>query len=300
MSHVVVGVDAGGTKTAVAHRVDSGPVRVLTGGGASATTLGAGRAAAIVCDLIERSLDGAQPRAIFVGMAGGGSPAVANAVREAIQSRFQQARVDVRDDAAIALRASVPSGDGAVLIAGTGSIAYAERGSEMFRCGGYGYLVGDEGSGFAIGASGVRHLLRVYDARAKRDRLAQAIEDMLDVRDAQSVLAYVYGAARPVAAIAAAGMLVVQLAGEGERSATKIVQGAALELGDLIKAVLRAAGLAQSPVPLALAGGLFAQNSILSYLLETRLTNELPAISIRKDGTPPYEGALTLAQRLAQ
>jgi glucosamine kinase len=300
MPQVIVGVDAGGTKTAVAHRVDGGAPRVAVGEGASATALGPERAAALISTLIEKSLDGARPHAIFVGIAGGGRPGVAAAIRDAIQSRFESARIAVRDDAAIALRAVVPEGDGVVLVAGTGSIAYAERDGEGFRCGGYGYLIGDEGSGFEIGALGLKHLLRVYDGRAAKDRLAERMEEIFEVSGAYEVLSRVYGAELPVTHIARAGTVVLEAASAGERSAVKIVQGAALELSELAKAVIRKAGLQGTAAPIAFAGGLLGANSMLSYLLETRLLNECPSMAVKKTGAPPYEGALTLAERLLQ
>lgn len=300
MPKVIVGVDAGGTKTAVAYRMDSGPVRVLSADGANAATLGAERAVATIASLIERTLEGAQPHALFVGMAGGGTRVLADAVREGLQARFERARLAVRDDASIALRANVPDGDGVVLVAGTGSIAYAERDGEAFRCGGFGYLLGDEGSGFSLGAAGIKHLLRVYDERAKRDTLAGAIEAQLQVSSAPEVIAQLYGSRHPVAAVASAGAVVIDLAGSGERSATKIVQTAALELSELAKSVIRRAGLNASSVPIAFSGGVLAGNSILSYLLETRLLNDFPSMPVVKTGNAPVHGALLLAERLLQ
>lgn len=300
MPNVIVGVDAGGSKTSVGHRLDDGPVRVLTAEGANAATLGPERAAAAIASLIERSLDGAHPHALFVGMAGGGTAALADAVCSGLKSRFEGARIEVRDDASIALRANIPDGDGAALIAGTGSIAYAERGGEAFRCGGFGYLLGDEGSGFSIGAASIKHLLRVYDGRAQRDGLADAVEKRLQVRDAFEIIERIYSEKRPVPVIADAGSVAIELAGAGERTATKIVQGAALELADLAKAVIRKSGLSGSNAPIAFSGGLLGANSMLSYLLETRLLNDFPSMPVVKTGHPPVQGAVMLAERLLQ
>ncbi|MFN2449508.1 MAG: N-acetylglucosamine kinase [Candidatus Baltobacteraceae bacterium] len=300
MPDVIVGVDAGGTKTAVAYRLGDAPPRILMAEGANAATLGPERAGASIASLVERALDGAQPHALFVGMAGGGTASLAQSVRDVLQARFARARIAVGDDAAAALRANIPGGDGAVLIAGTGSIAYAECGAQTFRCGGFGYLLGDEGSGFSIGAAALKHLLRAYDRRGPRDALADAIETHLQVHDAQEAVAAVYGRKFPVTTIAQAGAIVVEAAGTGERSALKIVQNAALELCDLAKAVIRKAGLSQTGAPLAFSGGLLGTNSVLSYLLETRLLNELPQTPLVKTANAPVSGALMLASRLLQ
>jgi N-acetylglucosamine kinase-like BadF-type ATPase len=206
----------------------------------------------------------------------------------------------VRDDAYIALRASIPQGDGVVVIAGTGSIAYAQHGEDGYRCGGYGYLLGDEGSGFAIGSAAIQYLLRSYDGRVPRDRLVDTLEAQLGVRDLQGALDYVYRSQHPVGTVAAVARVVLDLAQSGERSASKIVQTAALALADLVKSVIKRAGLTAAAVPIVLAGGLLQSNNLLTYLLETRLLNEHPQMPVSKSAADACLGALAEAQRLLE
>jgi glucosamine kinase len=298
MPHIAVGVDAGGTKISLAYAKDAEEPRMLSAPGVNATVEGAQRAGASVADLVERALDGAMPDAIFVGAAGAGNPTVANEIRETLQNRFASAHVAVRDDAHIALRCAVPAGDGAVLIAGTGSIAYAERGNGSYRCGGFGPLVGDEGSGFSIGAAAVKHLLRVYDGRARADALSDDIAGELGVSSAAETVARVYGAPRPAAALAELAPIVLRLGGAGERAASKILQAASLDLAELVKAVVVRAGLSGSGAPIVFSGGMLGSNSLLTYLLETRLINELGSMPIVKDHPAPCIGALRAAQQL--
>jgi N-acetylglucosamine kinase-like BadF-type ATPase len=295
---ITVGVDAGGSKTAVVHAVDGEESRVELRDGANASMSGTEGAAAIIADAVESSLDGAMPHAIFVGAAGASRQEVRHAIESALRSRYQSARIQVREDAYIALRAAVPEGDGVVVIAGTGSIAYAQHGDRGYRCGGYGYLLGDDGSGFAIGSAGIAYLLRSYDGRVPRDELVLALETQLGVTDLQGVLQSVYRSEHPVATVAAAARIVLDLAHGGERSATKIVQNAALGLSDLVKSVIKLAGLGGTTAPIVLAGGLLQSNSLLTYLLETRLLNEYPAMPVSKLSTEPCFGALAEAQRL--
>lgn len=298
MPEIIVGVDAGGTKTTLAHRCGDSEPRLLRAQAANAATQGAERAGAVIANLVESVLDGAQPHAIFVGMAGGGADSIAQSVRDLLQSRFERARILVRDDAAIALRANVPEGDGVVLVAGTGSIAYAERGEQQFRAGGFGYLLGDEGGGFRIGATAIGQLLRAYDGRAPHNDLTQAVAQSLGVNDAAQTVSAIYSQRLPVPAIAAVAEVVVQLASAGDRTALKIVQAAAADLGELAKAIVTKAGLRGSRAPIAFAGGLLRGNSVLSYLLETRLLNEFSDMPIVKTAREPVYGALSLAQRL--
>lgn len=300
MPAIAVGVDAGGSKTAVVHAVDGRTSRIDVCDGANASSRGAEAAAATIAQAVERSLDGAVPHAIFVGAAGAARSEVRSAIETALRSRYASARVEVSDDAYIALRASVPEGDGVVIVAGTGSIAYAHRDDRGYRCGGYGYLIGDEGSGFTIGSSAIHHLMRYYDGRAASDRLCSALEAHLNARDAQGVLQAVYRGVQPVATVASVARVVLDVAQTGERSATKIVQTAAQGLADLVNQVISRAGLTGETVPIVLAGGLLHSSSLLTYLLETRLLNEHPEMPVSKHFQPPCLGALGQAERLLQ
>lgn len=300
MPRIAVGVDAGGSKIAVVHSVDGETARVECYDAASPSLRGPEAAADAIATAIEAATDGAKPHAIFVGAAGAGRDDIASPITAALESRFAGARVEVRDDAYIALRAAVPQGDGVVLIAGTGSIAYAQRGDESFRSGGYGYLIGDDGSGFAIGAAGIKHLCKVYDGRVPRDGLADMLEGRFEVARLTDMLERVYRSTSAVTTVASAAPIVLEMAQAGERSATRIVQTAALELFELLKGAIKRSGLVGSDAPIALAGGLLGTNSLLTFLLETRLLNEYPSMPLRKEPPSPCLGALAEAQRLLQ
>lgn len=298
MPSVTVGVDAGGSGTTAALAVDGETKRTHTGEAANPSSAGVSAACDRIVACIRAVLDDLQPDAIVVGAAGAGRAGVAQAIARAVQGRFEAARVHVCDDAVIALRASVPEGDGAVLVAGTGSIAYAQAGEQTFRRGGYGYAIGDEGSGFSIGRASLLHLARALDGRAPRDAFADALLERLQARDLDGVLMRAYERPFDVSWIAGFAALAIERANAGDRSASGIVQRAALELADLAKAIVKAADLAQTGAPLVFAGGLLRANSMLTYLLETRLSNDLPQMPIVKDAADPYAGALHLAAQL--
>ncbi len=295
---IVVGVDAGGTSTTIVAADGDTVVGEFVGGPANLRIAGVDAAADTISRAIGSALSGMQPSAVFVGASGAGREELAKTLQRALQIRLPASTIGVSDDARIALRAPVPHGDGMVLIAGTGSIAYAEVGETPYRCGGYGYLVGDEGSAFAIGCAAARLTARSYDGRSPRDSLIEAIEKTLRISDAQSLLAHVYDGEQPVRTLASLAPLVLQAAADGERSAMKIVQAAALDLFELVRVLAKNAQLVEREFPLVFAGGLFAENSLLSYLLETRIGNELPLAHVIKDAPPAHVGALALARAL--
>jgi glucosamine kinase len=297
---IAVGVDAGGSGTVAIATRDGELLRSANGPAANAQTQGAQRAA----DAIERAVRGAcgdeTPGALVVGAAGASREAIAGALLAELAVRFPGTRIAVTTDAHVALRAAVPAGDAAVLIAGTGSIAYAETSGEIHRAGGFGPLIGDEGSGCAIGAAALRLLLRVFEGRTAADGLSAEVARITGATGIPEALAYAYDAPAPAAALAALAPAVLQCAASGERSAQKIVQAAALELFDLVRAVWRMVepDVKSGGIPLAFCGGLLSENSMLTYLLETRIANDLPQLGIVKGAAEPHFGALLEARAL--
>lgn len=294
---VAVGVDAGGSSTVVGVSHDAVFIRKNVGPAANPTSLGVEAASDAIATTILTALGGIPPNAIVVGAAGAGRGEVARDMTVALQSRFSGASVEVSDDAHIALRAAVPEGPGAVLIAGTGSIAYAVWEGTSYRSGGYGYLLGDDGSGFAIGAAAAKALLRHYDGRVPRDEFIDAVEGALDARSSLEVLARIYGSPNSVTSVASLARVAIEIASRGSRSAGKIVQTASLELAELVKSLVKRAGMSASSAPIVLAGGLLGSNSMLTFLLETRLQNDLPSMPIVKSAREPFAGALVAAER---
>jgi N-acetylglucosamine kinase-like BadF-type ATPase len=297
MSRVVVGVDAGGTRTiAAAARGDERP-RTFVGHAANPQVCGIDAAVEAIALAVTSVLQGDAPGAIVVGGAGTGRAETVSAMTQALRARFPEARIAVTHDAHIALRAAIPSGDGMVLVAGTGSVAYADVGGKQFRAGGGGYALGDDGSGYAIGAAALRFLLRSFDGRMRRDPLLDALAAYAGAASVRDLVAYVYEEGTPVATVAAVAPIVLEFADAGERSANTIIQAAALELFELVRAVCRLADAGATDLPLAFSGGLLQKNGALTYLIETRIAADLPHLRVVKGGVP-HLGALAQAREL--
>jgi N-acetylglucosamine kinase len=295
---ICVGVDAGGTSTAAAMSVDGSFVRDALAGPGNATTGGAGAVETIVA-VVGEVLAGAVPESICVGAAGAGRASVAGPIGAALLAAYPGAHITIDDDARIALRAAIPDGHGAVLIAGTGSVAYAEHGDTIARVGGLGFLAGDEGSAFWIGFQAIKLYGRVLDGRATRDETTDLVARVLGAPDRDAYLDALYNAPLVPASIAALAPSIIAFAGKGNRAATRIVQAAATELGDLVKAALRGVALLERSPQVALRGGLFRENSLLTYLVETRLQGDVPGVTVHKGGDEPVLGALRCAERAA-
>ena len=295
---LAVGVDAGGTASVAAVSRDGNFERSVRGAPANASSRGTDAAAAAIVATIREATGGAEPAALYVGAAGAGRADAASALEHALREAFPSVRLAVADDTRAALRSAIPEGPGIVLIAGTGSVAYAENATSAIRVGGLGYLIGDEGSAFAIGRAAVELLGRTYDGRAREDETSALAARALNCSDRDGLLRAMYARALDVAAIAALAPSIIAFAGKGNRAATKIVQSAASELGNLAKSAATQAGLAESSPAIALAGGLLRENSLLSFLLESRLTNEIPGAVLLRVRDEPARAALRFAEAM--
>lgn len=297
-SGVAVGVDAGGSTTMVAVSQGGAFVHEVEGPGANPTTLGVDDAADTIVTTVRKALAERHVDAVFVGAAGSGREEIARTLEALIGSAFRGARIVVGNDAAIALRAAVPEGPGAVVVAGTGSVAYAENGDRQVRVGGLGYRIGDEGSAYAIGMAAVRHYGRVLDGRARRDETSDLVARTLDAPDRDTYVAALYDAPIVPARFAVMAPSIIAFAGKGNFIATRIVQEASQELGNLVKSAVVQAGLPDASPAIVLAGGLLRENSLLTFLLETRIVGDVPGAQVVRGADGAARGALRLAETL--
>jgi BadF/BadG/BcrA/BcrD ATPase family len=168
----IVGLDIGGSKTHAVSRHWTGTVEVFAGSAnlASVGEVGAGRQLdAIFTQLAERGRIGA----VCAGAAGVDTPEAEERLRQLIAARVRGATVQVVHDTELILAAAELT-TGIALIAGTGSVAWGRDASgRVARAGGWGYLLGDEGSGYGIAREAVRHALRLADEGQPPDRLTQ-------------------------------------------------------------------------------------------------------------------------------
>jgi N-acetylglucosamine kinase-like BadF-type ATPase len=299
VSSIAVGVDAGATSTDVAVSRGGTPEDIVHGGPGNPTTQGVEAVATTIAQTVLRATGGDEPAALYVAAAGAAREKIAERLERALRLAFPNTKhLIVAGDVEAAFRAAIPAGPGVVVIAGTGSVAYAENGERRARVGGFGYLAGDEGSAFAIGFAALKLLARVYDGRARADETSALAERTLGCKDRDSLIATVYERPLDVPKIAAMAPSIVAFAGKGNRASTRIVQTAAQDLGDLARFAALEVGLAEGSPAIAFAGGLLRENSLLSFLLETRVTNEIPGVSIVRLRDDPARAALRFAEAM--
>ncbi|SDD32497.1 N-acetylglucosamine kinase [Auraticoccus monumenti] len=294
---LVLGLDAGGTSTRCLVTDERGVVhgRGRAGGGnpiarPPAEALEQFRLAvsAAVSDV-----DPSQVEVALLGVAGTGDrPEMPDVLGAVLRSCGVGCPVLVRGDAEVAFAAGTPEPDGTVLIAGTGAVsAQVVGGREGRTHDGWGWLLGDDGSGFWIGREAVRVALRSFDTGEPGPLAARVLELLTGGAVGRSELVLRVHADPPVA-LAALAPLVLEAAVEGDPEAVDVVERAA----DRLLAAVDAVRPPGESTPVVLAGGI-ASSVVVGEPLVARLGERWPAAPLRVV-VSAEAGAAWLAARL--
>jgi N-acetylglucosamine kinase-like BadF-type ATPase len=295
---LVVGIDAGGSKTR-AFAVDRAGEVVGRGAGGGGNLLSSPDPQGSIAAALNEALGGRSAEAIVLSAAGGDRKADRERGRELLaRVAPPQARLLVTHDALAALYAGNPAGCGVVLIAGTGSIAYGrnEEGDED-RAGGWGHLIGDEGSAVWCGLEALRAVAHAVDGRGAPTRMVALLFQELGVGEFADVLPHLYGRAHPAPAIGAATRALAVASAEGDALANGILQRGAVALARAAGVVAVTLGLPGGPV--YLAGGAFETLPLLGRLVRLELLSVLPQASVELVHEEPAMGAARMAMELA-
>jgi N-acetylglucosamine kinase-like BadF-type ATPase len=207
-------------------------------------------------------------------------------------------RVIVVNDALIALAAGSRGEPGIVIIAGTGSIAYGRnaRGATA-RAGGWGHMIGDEGSGYWIGREALAAVMRASDGRGPSTELTGEVLRHFDVTDLSRLPRIVYDREQPRMSVAALGPTVQQASDRGDAVATRILERATEELALAARSVAERLEMRGDRFTFYLAGGAFRVVPSLARDLPRLLTEAAPRSSAEVLDVEPAMGAVWLAIR---
>lgn len=304
----VIGLDGGGTKTAAQLAEKNGNVLAETQGGPSNfQIIGIEEAARNILDLIEACCHSvgctvSEIGSVVAGLTGAGRPADQQRVAEGIQDAAQKRGIYLRDlkiesDARIALEAAFGGKQGIVLIGGTGSIVFAKDSTGTIRrAGGWGRIIGDEGSGYQLGREAVRAVARMMDGRGKKTRIARLLASKFGLKSHEDIIRSVYKESLDLGSVAP---LVLRAADHRDVVAREILDSAAKELVETVRAVLKsmrkASKSAGKKIPLVFAGGLLKADNVYSRRVKILMRKHLPNISIAKPVAHPVHGAVLMA-----
>jgi N-acetylglucosamine kinase-like BadF-type ATPase len=300
----VLGLDAGGTKTVCLLADEDGTVvSMARRGGANLQAAGELEVEKVLYEVMEDALAGTEitPAAICLGIAGVDRPDDAQVVRAIMRRIGYKARVLIVNDALVALEAGAPGEPGVVIISGTGSIAYGRNASgEAARSGGWGYVLGDEGSGYWIGRAALRAVLREADQRGPRTALTPMLLAHFQVAQAQGLIHEVYHGNMKPSAIGALATHVQLAFADDDQVAVAILHEAARELEAAAMSVARRLDLVGSAFAFILAGGIFRAVPWLEQELSRRLPSASPNSRAQLLAREAAEGAVALALQEAR
>jgi len=275
MPRTLIGADVGGTKTAVAVSVDGNPAGRAEGPGAAVRPGRALASASTIIEVIRRALSEAgrlTGDVLVVGAAGAGREPERDELRTALRNETIAAHILVTTDIEIALAAAFADGPGIVVSAGTGSVAVGrDRAGNRHRIGGYGWQMGDEGSGYAIGRASLGAVSRAVDSRSPPTALSERLLRATRSSDFDALVRWAAGASP--AEVAALAPHVLAVAAEGDPLAQGIADYAARELSQLAICLVPKMEI-EPPVRVAITGGLLSPDQPLRRTLLAKLREE--------------------------
>jgi glucosamine kinase len=272
---ILIGADVGGSKTAVGVS-EGGPVLGRAEGPGAAVRPGRALASAsIIAEVVRRALAETgrlSGDVLVVGAAGAGRDPEREELRKALRGESLADKVVVTTDIEIALAGAFAEGSGIVVSAGTGSIAVGrDRNGRRVRVGGYGWQMGDEGSGYAMGRAALGAVSRAHDGRSPRTALSERVLDASRSGDFDALVRW--AAAATPAEIAGLAPHVLDTAAAGDPLAQGILDYAARELSQLAICLLPVMDV-EPPVGVALTGGLLSVDGPLRRSVLKRLGEE--------------------------
>jgi N-acetylglucosamine kinase len=300
-----LGVDGGASKTAALVTDDTG--RALGSGIAGPSNhlrVGIETAARNIERAVNKALvtaDVASREIIwtYCGIAGADHPAHRQEVVDSLSVFFPRGNFTVDNDARIALSGAIGFGPGVVIIAGTGSVAVGRNAAgDEARAGGWGPIVGDEGSGYAIARAGLAAVLHAYDGRGPATLMTEYLRRDYEMAPAD-LPRFVYATTTHADDIARVGKLVIDAAESGDPVAAAIVSSAGGELARSALAVAQRLSLVPTDFPVAYVGGAFNAGETLLAPMRSAILAAAPRARIVPPANTPVEGAARMAIRAA-
>lgn len=300
----ILGLDCGGTSSQALLTTTSGQILGSgRGGPANYTSNGVEGVVASVTQatqqaLKESKLDLSQIHSagvvLALGVSGASRPPDIVDLTQAFQ-REGFPHVVVRHDATIAQLGALSGADGVIVIAGTGSIAYGVSGLQRSRVGGWGYILGDEGSALWIAVQALRQVMWGHDGRAPRDlKLEEVALEYFQISQVEQLVPIIYRTPIDRGFIGGFSKTVTGLASQGHKNCQDILAQAGQQLGRLAVAALKNLDLIGEPGRVGACGGVFAAGDYLILPMQEELNRAGAKQIVSLPDFDPVVGAVLL------
>lgn len=302
----VIGIDGGGTKTALRVSSLKGATLVeITAGSSNVHSVSATHAVEVLYGMLDSALgtkDLMKENCIYLCMGAAGVDREDE--KKLLQRVFEdygfKCPVYISNDAEIMLTAGAGKPEGIVVISGTGSIAYGrDKYDREFRSGGWGHLIGDEGSGYWIGKEAINAAVRYYDRRDESTMLLDMLMAKLNLKEGWDFIGFVYSSGKEKGDIAALASVVEEAFLAGDRVALKILMNASRELFLICNAVAKRLDFKED-FCIVTGGGVFEHNDFLYNTFCSYITDMYPKACIKKLTKAPVTGAVDIALHMLE
>lgn len=296
----VLGIDGGGTKTSGVVADENGEVYMQAiGGSSNPNALTRDQFEGVLSSLLAE-LETQNPQIFsqlavcFAGMSGVGESGRDEEFAALLKGKLPaQTQIVVKNDAYNALYSGTLGNPGIVQIAGTGSITFGiNYEDKKSRCGGWGYLFDDAGSGFYLGNEALRAVFERADERGPETLLTDKFLHHFQVGKVPDIIGKIYGPEHPRGIIAKLSPMVVEAAEAGDEVAKAIICKACEEMMKCIKSCHQQLFKADHPTVIVLSGGVFTNPQQFVWNLNDLSKDSLPNVVFRETRVPPVGGAV--------
>lgn len=293
----IIGVDGGGTKTeAVAYDLEDCKIAVgLSGPGNPAVSFI--EAETNIKEAISKCILGVETkeidgvcRCIFLGAAGIEVGQNKKILETLIGDEFH-CKVIGLHDSELTHAALLKGKDGIITIAGTGSVSFGRYKGKTDKTGGWGHVLGDEGSGYWIALQALKNITLEQDSGVVASALSGRIMTHLGVSNADEMKDFVHNAGKNE--IADVATVVAELAVEGDLFASEVLNRAGVELSAMTVRLYKKLGISGSAT-IGISGGILRNIGIVQEQFQLCLENELESVNIKTDCISPTKGACYL------
>ena len=296
----IIGIDGGGTKTVGVLTTETGQrLAQAQSGPANYHVVGETQTQAVlesvVRELCEKAhISRTSPIRFCLGMAGLGRAADQEVIGRICDEIGVRENRILTHDAHIALVGGTESHEGVIIISGTGAIVYGiDTDGREARASGWGYLLGDEGSGYDIAIKGLRAVVRAADGRDDPTELTNRILNRLELNAPSELIRWVHAASRD--AIAHLAEIVFDTARTTDRVAERIIDDAADELVCAADSVIGQLEF-EGAFDVVLSGGNLMHQPTFADKIRYRFAEMQPETSVLLPKHEPAYGAVLLAQ----
>ena len=266
----IAGVDAGGTKTSILCMDREGQIiDSKKFGPFNLNSIGEEKFKELLVEIGDYLNDLGDCKALCIGAAG-----VSNQkMRDLVETELKNKGIlnyKLVGDEEIALWGALDGKPGISVVAGTGSVCCGKNlKSEFITVGGWGHLLGDEGSGYAIGRDAIKAVIAIMDGYGEKTRLEYAVKEKFDLDSRRKIIEYVYNNNK--SSVAAIAKTVLDEAQNGDKVSIEILQRNAKELCRQIGALKEKLSLKECEV--ALLGGLLENDTLYRKYLVDEINN---------------------------